>query len=40
MNRHSLTWAQLKHEARDNPDWPAILAAALVLVLMATRVIE
>lgn len=36
MNRHAISWAALKREARDNADWPAVLAAAIVLVLMAT----
>jgi hypothetical protein len=38
--KHARTWSMLKEAAKDNADWPALLAAIVVLVLMATRVIE
>lgn len=41
MNRHSISLAALlKREARDNADWPAVLVAVIVLVLMATGAIK
>jgi hypothetical protein len=38
--KHARTWSMLKEAAKDNADWPAVIVAIVVLVLMATRVIE
>jgi hypothetical protein len=40
--KHARTWSmlRLRQAAKDNADWPAVIVAIVVLVLMATRVIE